>query len=84
MIAGCRAYHINDLEKIIEEKGIKLGIITVPSDQAQKLADRLQSAGIKGIINFAPTQIIVKKDVHLESVDITLAIEKTAFFTKGE
>src|SRR6056297_3379239 len=41
------------LEEIVEAEDIKLGIITVPTEAAQKVADVMVDAGIKAIWNFA-------------------------------
>jgi redox-sensing transcriptional repressor len=80
MISGCRSYHILDLEKVLSEQKITMAILTIPSMEAQSMADQLIRYGIKGIINFAPVRLKVPNTVYLENVDITIAIEKTAYF----
>ncbi len=83
VIAGCNSYHINDIEKIILENNITVGILTVPACDAQGIANTLIRSGVKGIVNFAPVHIKVPKEVYLENIDITMAIEKTAYFAKA-
>ena len=46
---------------VVKRMGIELGIIAVPPGRAREVADRLMEAGVKGIVNFAPT-IIASKD----------------------
>ena len=77
---GYKVYHISDLYSVAKKENISVGIITVPAEAAQEIADMLVKAGIKGIVNFAPQTIKVPSDVFVEQIDITLSIEKTAYF----
>ncbi len=65
---------MKDLEKIIEEDNIELGIITVPADAAQQVADQLIEAGIKAIWNFAPTRLIIPEDIVFRNEDLAVGI----------
>lgn len=84
VIAGCRTYHLNDIEKKIKEEGIDLAIITVPGQNAQQVADRLEAAGISGILNFAPVPLKLPDTVYTDRIDITTAIEKVAYFANNK
>jgi redox-sensing transcriptional repressor len=53
------------LEDFIRENKIDIGIITVPKEAAQEVADRMVRAGIKAIWNFAPVDLKVPKEVIL-------------------
>ncbi len=64
---------------LIAERNIQIGILTVPADAAQKVADQLLQAGIKGILNFAPASVTVPEDVSLTSVDLALCLEQLVF-----
>ncbi|MBL6989193.1 MAG: redox-sensing transcriptional repressor Rex [Bacteriovoracaceae bacterium] len=79
-IYGCPCHHITDLGDIAKEENIRVGIIAVPGKIAQDVADILVEAGVNGVVNFAPQRIHVPSDVFLENVDITIAIEKAAYF----
>lgn len=80
VIAGCRCYHLKELEKRIHEEGIELAIITVPGHHAQDVADKLGESGIKGILNFAPVPLRLPESIYTDRIDITTAIEKVAYF----
>ena len=45
---------IADLERFVKEQQIKIGILCVPEVAAQQMLDLMISAGIKGVLNFAP------------------------------
>ncbi|HHV58465.1 MAG TPA: redox-sensing transcriptional repressor Rex [Firmicutes bacterium] len=53
------------LEDFIKKNDISIGIITVPKEAAQEVADRMVKAGIKAIWNFAPIDLKVPEDVIL-------------------
>lgn len=56
---------IDRLEEFIRANDITIGIITVPKEAAQEVADRLVAAGVKAIWNFAPVDLKVPADVIL-------------------
>ena len=77
---GGRIVHpMEDLQKLVDENDIRLGIVAVPADAAQAVADLLIKVGIKGILNFAPRRLDVHDAVSVTSVDFTLALERLAF-----
>lgn len=45
---------IDQLEDVINKTGAKLGVVTVPAENAQAVIDRMAAAGIRVIWNFAP------------------------------
>jgi len=56
-----------------------IGVIAVPSEAAQSVADQLVAAGIHAIMNFAPVQIIVPPDVVTRTVNMALEFEALSF-----
>ena len=80
--SGCHVHHSAQLEKIVNKEKAAVGIITVPAASAQEAADALVRAGVRGIVNFAPAQIKVPAGIFLEQLDITLSIEKAAYFAR--
>ncbi len=79
-VAGLPVYHMDDLNKVVQEKGIDIGFITVPSEAAQDVADLLVAAGIRGILNFAPTVIEVPSEIHVENVDFLAGLKRLSFY----
>jgi redox-sensing transcriptional repressor len=80
VIHGCHCYGMGDLEDVVARTGAEVGIIAVPSDAAQDVADRLCATGIRGLVNFAPVRLRVPEGVYVETVDLTMALERAAFF----
>jgi redox-sensing transcriptional repressor len=78
---GCPCYSLEKLPSVIGEKGIVVGIITVPADFAQSIADILVKNNIQGILNFAPISLTVPRNVYVENVDLTIMLEKAIYFS---
>jgi len=79
-INGVEVQHSNALEEVIKERNIHIGVITVPAEQAQKIADRLVGAGVKGIWNFAPLKINVPSHVRIISEDLSVGLSSLSYF----
>jgi len=80
--SGIRCYSIDDLNKVVKEKNITIGIITVPEENTIEIADKLVEAGIKGILNYTPKPVDVPEHVYLEEYDMITTLEKVAFYVK--
>lgn len=81
--SGVPCYSVGRLGDVVEGRGISMGILTVPAENAQEAADQLVRAGVTGILNFAPVCLHVPEKVHVENIDMTVALEKVAFFACG-
>jgi redox-sensing transcriptional repressor len=71
------------LADVVAAKHIVLGIVTVPAEHAQAAAEALVRVGIRGILNFAPACLHIPEKIHVENIDMTVALEKVAFFACG-
>ena len=82
VINGCTCYQDTEISRIVAEQDIRVAIITVPASEAQKVADTLVEAGVKGILNFAPARLRVPPDVYVENMDVAVSLEKVAYFAR--
>ncbi len=78
---GCPCYSLEKLDEIVKEKSVVAGIITVPAESAQGIADLLSRNNIVGILNFAPVSLAVPQTVYVENVDLTMMLEKAIYFS---
>ena len=69
-----------NLVEAIREAGIKVAMIAVPADHAQEVADQLVEAGVKAILNYAPVQLSVPKDVRIEYIDPATHLQKMSYY----
>lgn len=67
------------IDQIAREHKVKIGILTVPASAAQEAANQLISAGVKAILNFAPTVLSVPEDVEVRDIDLSTRLEILTF-----
>lgn len=67
------------MAEIIQRTGAQLGVVAVPAEAAQSVADALVIAGIRGILNFAPTVLHLPPGISLVAVDLAVQLEQLAF-----
>ncbi len=79
IIEGLSVHHLDQLPEVTRQQGIKLGMIAVPAEAAQTVADRLVEAGVNGILNFAPVTISVPSEVKQVAVDLAIELEQLTF-----
>lgn len=80
--AGVPCYHIDRMVEIIKSEGISIAVISVPGEEAVRVAEILVMAGIKGIFNFSPKPLNVPSHVYLQEYDVITMLEKIAYFVK--
>ncbi|TSB44933.1 redox-sensing transcriptional repressor Rex [Alkalicoccobacillus porphyridii] len=80
-IGGVKIYDLNRFEEI-QSDDIKVAILTVPAQVAQKIADRLVDAGIKGILNFTPARLTVPDYVRVHHIDLAVELQALVYFLK--
>lgn len=69
-INGIPVYHLRDFAKRQKEIGATIGVITVPVDKAQEVADYIIAGGIKGLWNFTPFRIRVPEDIVVQNTSM--------------
>lgn len=74
-IEGVEVAPLGDMNRLIKEKGIEIGVIATKPGWAQKAANMLVNAGVCGILNFAPLQLQCPANVFVENVDFSLKLD---------
>ncbi len=78
-VAGVQVRAFDDLEEIVAEQGVAIGVIATPPAAAQDVADRMVACGITSILNFAPTVIAVPDGVDVRKVDLSIELQILAY-----
>ena len=68
-----------ELERVLLSEGIDIVIVAVPAESAQVVVDRVVTAGVRGILNFAPTKLRVPGEVALKSVNMAVEMEGLSY-----
>lgn len=71
---------MEELTSTVKKRHARVGIITVPGSEAQKVADDLVAAGVEAILSFAPAIIKVKDGVRVHYADFTTELQSLAFY----
>ncbi len=66
---------LEEMNRLVKERGVEIGVIAVMPGSAQEAADMLIGAGICGILNFAPIQLQCPAHVFVENVDFSLKLD---------
>ena len=73
-------YPVDKMSDYIKSHRVKIGILAVPEVAAQQVCDTMISAGIKGILNFAPVRLIAEESVVVQYVNIQNKLENIFYF----
>jgi redox-sensing transcriptional repressor len=71
--------HSREIEAVIDRLGVSIGVIATPAAAAQQVCDRLVTAGVTSILNFAPTVLNVPSGVDVRKVDLSIELQILAF-----
>ncbi len=82
-VEGLTIHSPESIARVVAQTGAELGLLAVPPEEAQPMADALVAAGIRGILNFAPVVLRVPAEVRLVSVDLTVQLEQLAFLVQA-
>jgi redox-sensing transcriptional repressor len=76
---GLEVEPIEAMGKVVAAHKISLGLLCVPADAAQRVADQMIARGIAGILNFAPVPLTVPPNVNVVAVDLSVQLENLAY-----
>jgi redox-sensing transcriptional repressor len=74
-IGSLAVEHIDDLDRVVKEESVAIGIIATPATAAPEVCDRLVAAGVTSILNFAPAHLQVPPGVSLRQVDLSTELQ---------
>jgi redox-sensing transcriptional repressor len=83
-LAGCKIQSIEELVKTNTRLKAEMGVVTVPREAAQEVVDRLVAAGVRAILNFAPTAILVRPGIAVRNVDLTSQLEVLSYYLRAK
>jgi redox-sensing transcriptional repressor len=78
-VNGLEVRHLDDLETVVKEHEVSIGVIATPASSAQDVCDRLVGCGVTSVLNFAPTVLSVPDSVDVRKVDLSIELQILAF-----
>ena len=74
---------VSDLETVLFENPVDVGIVAVPAEIAQDVIDTLVKCGVRAILNYAPIAAQVPKGVYLKRIEPVLALQSMTYYLKS-
>jgi redox-sensing transcriptional repressor len=71
---------VADLVAQIRQRQIGVAMLAVPARDAQPVTDQLVEAGIRAILCYAPTSILVPRTVHVQYIDPVLHLQRMTYY----
>ncbi|MCL8023833.1 redox-sensing transcriptional repressor Rex [Nocardioides bruguierae] len=78
-VAGLVVRPFEDLAAVVAEHRVTIAVVATPAHAAQDVADALVAAGVRNILNFAPTVLSVPDDVDVRKVDLSIELQILAY-----
>lgn len=72
--------HQSEAEAVLTANPVDIGVIAIPPQAASDVANIMVRAGVRGVLNFAPTHIAVPEGVWLRNVNLAVAMESLSFY----
>lgn len=74
-VFGVPIFSMSEMERVIREVGVEIGIVATPPEAAQEVARRLAEAGVAAILNFAPVKLVGLEAVAVRTMDVVMELE---------
>jgi len=73
---------VSKLSETVRRERVLIAVVAVPSQVAQEIAGELVEAGVRALVNFTSVKLKVPAGVFVQDVDISVALEKSAYFAR--
>lgn len=83
-VNGLTVNDASNMKRVVAANEVDIGVITVPAEEAQGVADALIAAGVKGIWNFAPTKLNVPSTIPLVNEDLSIGLSALSYHMSQE
>lgn len=77
--SGVRVRPMREMESDLKREHVDIAIVAVPAEAAQDVVDRVVSAGVRAILNFAPVKLEVPSGVTVKSVNMAMELEGLSY-----
>jgi len=74
---------LDDMVRVVRERGLVLGVLAVPDYAAQQVLELMLSAGIKGVLNFAPICLKAPEGCVVNNINLESELENLIYFVNA-
>ena len=79
VVGDVEVQHVDELARVCTERGVTIGVVATPAEAAQHACDLLVAAGVRCILDFAPTRLSVPPGVEVRKVDLGVEMQILSF-----
>ena len=76
--------HTSELENVLTQNPVDVGIVAVPGETAQEVIDALVRCGVRAILNYAPIAAHVPRGTYVKRIDPVLALQSMTYYLKSQ
>ena len=81
---GLRVRNIAEFEEVSADQGVEIVILAIPVEAVPSVMEHVEKAGVRGILNFAPTKLKVRGGVAVKNVNMVMELEALSFALSQE
>ena len=81
---GLRVRDISDFESVAKDESVEIVILAIPVEAVPSVMEHVEAAGVRGILNFAPTKLKVLEGVVVKDVNMVMELEALSFTLSQE
>ena len=82
-VNNIQIYPIKDVFEYVRNNKVRVAILAVPATVAQEVSEILVSAGIRGILNFAPVTLRVPERMVVNNVSLAIELENVIYYVNA-
>jgi len=79
-VGGFVVQNIKEIIPLIQKAGIRIAMLAVPASHAQDVTDQLIQSGVQAILNYAPINLQVPKNVTVQYIDPVVHLQRMSFY----
>ena len=79
MLEGIEIRDMSRFEADVVVERPEIAVLAIPTEAAQSVLDRVNRAGIKAVLNFAPVQLHAPAEVTVKTVNMAMELEGLTF-----
>ena len=79
-VEGVEVKPVDTLPKFLSNNQVDIVVLTVPKENAQEVCDMLEGKGVKGVWNFAPTDVKLKEEIPVENIHLSESLYSLIYY----
>lgn len=79
-IGGVEVENIDMLPIVVRRRKLRIAIVAVPANEAQRVTDALVASGIKAILSYAPIRLHVPETVQVRYIDPVITLQEMTYY----